>query len=621
MIDHSGNWIAIELEQAIIRAEMTFRALSLFWRIWLSTSVGLAILFGIVFLLLQERVGSSMSERLEEELRTSLRTYESLWNTRAETLQSMASVIGGMEVLRDAIHHSRPGAVQALADQLWSAMPLSLRETGVFWITDQSGRLLTSFGGLPRDAYPLNLPLVRDAARAFPRQSWGYLDHGGEFFRTIVTPIYGTLTGEMAPVGALVAGTRLNDLAAQRLKEATGGSDELIFLSKDKVVASTLKPAVARMIAANLGAADDLHRINDGTAEYVPLVIPLGDHLGQPAGELCILRSFEEVRQWVSALRRNLILAWAVAVAAGLVMTSWAVRRLVEPVRQLDRAAMEVSRQNYGFRLSTDSRHEFGRVAATFNAMCVSIEEAREESVRQARISTLGRLAGSIVHDLRNPVAAIFGGAEILRANGLSEIQVRHVASTIGRATKRIERLLDDLVHASTGGSESTQLCSLHAILLSAAQQVEQAALAQSVSVLIQVPGDIRLPLQRDRVERVFVNLFANSLEAMPAGGKIVVRGRGERDAVTVEVEDTGPGIPLSIRDAVFRPFSTTGKEGGLGLGLALSRQTLVDHGGDLWLDTSCNEGARFRMRIPLCGPVARVGPITGPASTAAAGD
>jgi signal transduction histidine kinase len=98
-------------------------------------------------------------------------------------------------------------------------------------------------------------------------------------------------------------------------------------------------------------------------------------------------------------------------------------------------------------------------------------------------------------------------------------------------------------------------------------------------------------------MERVFFNLITNALEAMPEGGDIHIGAREGHDGVLVEFEDTGHGIPPEIRDQLFEPFATAGKRDGLGLGLALSRQTVLDHGGDMWLEPA--GGARFVIRLP----------------------
>jgi signal transduction histidine kinase len=99
-------------------------------------------------------------------------------------------------------------------------------------------------------------------------------------------------------------------------------------------------------------------------------------------------------------------------------------------------------------------------------------------------------------------------------------------------------------------------------------------------------------------MQSVFFNLIANALEAMPSGGRLHIAARETRHWVLIQMEDTGPGIPHKIRDRLFEPFVTAGKQDGLGLGLALSRQTVLNHGGDIWTEPA--SGARFVIRLPL---------------------
>src|SRR3978361_738765 len=100
-------------------------------------------------------------------------------------------------------------------------------------------------------------------------------------------------------------------------------------------------------------------------------------------------------------------------------------------------------------------------------------------------------------------------------------------------------------------------------------------------------------------MERVFLNLITNAVEAMPEGGRVEIRAERNGTGVVVTVDDTGPGIPASVRQRLFEPFVTSRKNG-LGLGLALSRQTVLEHGGDLWIEDGDAGGAHFRLRLPL---------------------
>jgi signal transduction histidine kinase len=181
----------------------------------------------------------------------------------------------------------------------------------------------------------------------------------------------------------------------------------------------------------------------------------------------------------------------------------------------------------------------------------------------------------------------------------LSPAQVKRLAPNIHRATGRMRELLSDLACAGGGSKSTSEICKVHDVIAGASEALSPMAEKQSVRILNNVPGGIEILLVRSRMERVFLNLITNALEAMPHGGEIRIGLRMAENWVLIKVEDTGPGIPRGIRDRLFEPFVTAGKSNGLGLGLATSRQTVLDHGGDLWTEPVA-AGAHFTIRLPI---------------------
>ena len=114
------------------------------------------------------------------------------------------------------------------------------------------------------------------------------------------------------------------------------------------------------------------------------------------------------------------------------------------------------------------------------------------------------------------------------------------------------------------------------------------------MKIKVDVPEGIELPLERARMERVFLNLIDNSLGMMPVGGTLSITAKAEASSVTVSVRDSGPGIPSQVRARLFQPFVSAGKKNGIGLGLAFSHQTVLDHGGKLWADADTRKGPAF---------------------------
>jgi signal transduction histidine kinase len=416
-----------------------------------------------------------------------------------------------------------------------------------------------------------------------------------------VTPVYVQAGGGPGLLNVLVAGYTVDEDVARSLKEATGGS-EFVFVSGGLVLASTLERTAVERIQKTKPAAQGLERIDAPGVQYMMLATPLADVQGKALGELRILRSFESARQHIAELRRNIVLIWLLAVLLGLGLTYGLARRILGPVRELDRGAAEVARGDYDYRVPVKSDDELGRLAQAFNAMCASIQDARRELIRQERISTIGRLSTSIVHDLRNPLAAIYGGAEMLMDGELSPPQVQRLAGNIYRSSRRVQELLQELVDVGRGKSRASEVCRLRDIVEAAYEVYAGTADAQSVTVRIEVPDNIELPLERARMERVFLNLIDNALEAMPGGGSLQIAAETADKAVVVRVQDSGPGIAPEVRKRLFQPFVSAGKRNGVGLGLALSHQTVLDHGGELWADSEIKTGALFFVKLPLAG-------------------
>jgi signal transduction histidine kinase len=576
-----------------------FSRLSLLWKILLSTSVAITLLFAATGWMVLKDATRATSESVDHEVQASFQAYQSLWKSRAALLASVSSILSTMSDVRAVFRTGDEATIRDTAGELWSRIS---DHDAIFLVADPRGRVIASLGGAPQPAaLPPDLDVVRQAEPRFPKQATGFLARNGRLYHLTITPVYVQTTGGEALLDVLVAGYDVNRAVAERLKDSTGGS-EFLFVAGGRIIATTLDPAAAKTVAASLAGLPAAARVSDGRREYAPLITPLVGISGARVGELAILRSFEAAGRQISGLRRNIIRLWVFSMMAGLALTYLLARKLTEPVKALDRAASEVARQNYDIRVDVRSEDELGRLAASFNQMCASIRRAREELIHQERIATIGRLASSIVHDLRNPLAAIYGGAEMLAESDLPPSQTKRLARNMHRASRQIQVMLQDLLNVCRGKTEELEFCNLRAIAAGVADSLTAAAEAQNVIVTVDVPGDIELPLEPRRMERVFLNLMSNALEAMPEGGAIHIRAEARDGAVVVEVQDTGPGIAPEIRGQLFQPFVTARKKSGLGLGLALARQTVIDHGGDMWVDSEPGHGACFRFRLPTGG-------------------
>jgi signal transduction histidine kinase len=499
-----------------------------------------------------------------------------------------------MPDVRAAFSTGDQATIRDTAGEVWDKIS---RAGAIFIVTDPRGVVIAPLGGAA-NAGIRDLPVVQVAAARFPQQAAGFLPQNGRLYQVVVTPVYVAAAHESALLNVLIAGYAVDEQLAGELKNSTGS--DFVFVAEGKVIASTLGAAAARQLPAVKLDRDRLEQVRLGDSEYSELASPLADLQGNAVGEIRILRSFDAARKSIVTLRTNIVLIWVAGILIGLALTYALARRILKPVQALDRAAGEIGKRNYNTYVPIQSKDELGRLAQTFNEMCASIRSAREELIRQERIGTIGRLSTSIVHDLRNPLAAIYGGAEMLVDDELSREQVRRLANNIYRSSRRVQQLLQELSDVTRGRRQSAEPCWLHEVIGAAYNSLASTAQSNNVSVRIDVAENISISLERSPMERVFENLIGNAIEAMPDGGSIQISAERDDSVVVVTVEDTGPGIPAVIAPQLFHPFVTAGKKAGLGLGLAFSRQTVVDHGGDLWVDSRQNQGARFVLRLPL---------------------
>jgi signal transduction histidine kinase len=572
-----------------------FSRLSLLTKIMLSTSVAITVLFAITGEIVLRNITNSMYGSLEAEVQGSFDAYASLWKERTEVLLKISRVMASMSDVRAVFGTRDRATISDKAGELWSMISDS---AGIFLVTDPRGGLIASLGGaVPGLGDDLDAAVAAATTR-FPQQSSGFFLHSGELYHIAVTPVYVQSTpGQDLLLNVLVAGFHVDAVVAQQLKEAT--KSEFLFVSAPGALVSTLNPRATAALTQDIARKRPHEKVSDGLMEYAASENPLPDISGKPVGKLVILRSFEDGQRRIAGLYSNIVMLWLAAVTSGLVLTYLLARRIVEPVERLDRAAAEVARQNYAIEVAVDSEDEMGRLARTFNNMCASIRQAREDLIRQERISTIGRLSGSIVHDLRNPLAAIYGGSEMLVDTDLPPAHVKRLAGNIYRASRRIQELLTDLLNVSRGKHAAPEICRLRELAAAAVEAHAHAAEQQQITIALEIPPEIELSLERSRIERTFTNLIGNAIEAMPNGGAIRVTAEMDGKSVIAHVEDNGPGIAPEVKAQLFQPFVSVGKRNGLGLGLALSRQTIIEHGGDMWLESAPGHGARFSFRLP----------------------
>jgi signal transduction histidine kinase len=225
-----------------------------------------------------------------------------------------------------------------------------------------------------------------------------------------------------------------------------------------------------------------------------------------------------------------------------------------------------------------------------------------QERIHFERLSAIGRMIGSIVHDLRGPLTALRGYAGMVATLGLEENQRREYGRFMLEECDRLNHMVSELLEFTRSGRSEpvTQDLRLPDFLRSFAERLKRHYRERGIEVELVSGCDGELSADRSRLERALWNVATNAAQAMPGGGRLRLRSfRREGDAI-LEIEDQGPGIPEDVRHRVFEPFFSYGKSQGIGLGLATARKIVEEHGGAIEIESSPSSGTSVRIALPL---------------------
>lgn len=251
--------------------------------------------------------------------------------------------------------------------------------------------------------------------------------------------------------------------------------------------------------------------------------------------------------------------------------------------------------------LSDRTRREKERAERINSELQRSYAELRqtfEQLLQAERLAALGELSAGIVHEIRNPLAAIKGAVEILE-DGLSQENPRHEFAQIARSeVDRLNKLVSEFVNFARAPKLTKTSTDANALIASVASLLRRQAAAQAVLIEIDLSPNLpKISIDSEQIKQVLLNLAVNALQTMPDGGKLFIRTFRKDDAVIIAVEDTGGGIPAGIIGRIFDPFFTT-KEKGLGLGLSVANKIVSQHGGKLDAENN-SRGAVFYLSLP----------------------
>ncbi len=304
----------------------------------------------------------------------------------------------------------------------------------------------------------------------------------------------------------------------------------------------------------------------------------------------------------------------ALTAAAGLLLLFgiFVARRIAGPVRTVAMGATRVAHGDLSTRLPEQGAAEILALTSAFNVMASSLEqgqrtlEVQNEELRQSE-RLKSQLVSIVSHELRNPLTSILGYTSLLLARDFSPEQSRRYLEIIQEQGHRLTSLIDHFLdsHAVDAGRLEIDLrpFDLKPLLLAEAKLIADKSDKHRIEVVLAADA---LPVRgdRDRLAQVFANLLANAVKFSPDGGLVEVGAEITDDIVRVNVRDEGIGVPDEHQPQIFTKFFRgDARESGIagtGLGLAVSREIIEAHGGQISFTSRPGAGSYFWVELPL---------------------
>ena len=225
-----------------------------------------------------------------------------------------------------------------------------------------------------------------------------------------------------------------------------------------------------------------------------------------------------------------------------------------------------------------------------------------DEILQAERLSLIGRFAQGIVHDFKNPLNIIGLAAELAGAEDTSAKNRAEATTLIRKQVNRLTNMINEVLEFTRGSQGSVALvpADYGQFVEEILSELQGEVAERSVAVQCEnLPTGIVTALDRTRLPHVFYNLFNNAMDFMPDGGTITLRFSVNENAVTTDVEDSGPGIAPDFIGQLFEPFATHGKTNGTGLGLSICKRIITDHQGEITARSEPGRGATFSFTLP----------------------
>ncbi|MGC2258675.1 MAG: ATP-binding protein [Candidatus Sulfotelmatobacter sp.] len=560
-------------------------------------------------LLVRQSVKRHVREGIVQDLRNSVTTFQNFQRDREVMLTRSAQLVADLPITRAIMTAHDPATIQDASKDVWQ-----LTGSDLLVLANRNGAVVALHTKSPG--------FTRDAAQQYFQRSlneedsshWWFGDH--HLYQTFVQPVYFGSKTDGPLLGFLIIGYEIDNRLAREVSKVS--ASQVAFSYGDEIVATTLTPTQSQSSTLHASSAGALlngpRDVEVGHELFLATSLELSSQQEMPV-RLTVLGSYDQAAKFLGNLNRLLLLLGLTAVFLGSGLVFLISHTFTRPLASLVDGVRALERGDFHHPLDPRGSDEVAELTSAFDRMRSSLFKTQQALLESEQLATIGRMASSISHDLRHSLAAIVANSEFLCDGRLTGAQREELYQEVRIGVNQMTDLIDSLLEfARTRESLNPSYASVTETVQRAMQAVRLHPRHQGT--LIQVdsnaPGITSSDLasfdmawfDARKLERALYNLLLNACEASPATrGRVQVTIGRSGASVTIAVADNGPGIAEPIREKLFHPFVSYGKENGTGLGLTVVQKIVQDHGGEVLMERTADAHTVFRIIIPGHSP------------------
>jgi signal transduction histidine kinase len=543
-------------------------------------------------LIVRNRLQQHVQETLDADLRHSVETFQDLEAHRRSALEQEISLLASLPSLKALMTTSDARTIADDAVDFWKTSGNDL-----FALADANNRLLSANAQGEGNAGRLK----SDLQAVIGDPSRHYLLSGGRLYEYSVRPLYFGSAASGTVLGYVVSGYAVDHRLLQEVGHGAGA--EAAFVTGKDIVASTLAKEKRDLLQGMVGSLRENNQeiVSLGRERYLATTKDMTNGAGA-ALRLVVMKSFDEADRTEGEINRLVFLVSLLAIAVGSLLMLLLARMVTRPLELLATGVQAFGEGDPKYLLPSGGTQEVRYLGRVFAEMRDEIQKKNRALVESERLATIGRMASSVSHDLRHYLAAVYANAEFLASPALPASERAELFDEIRLAVNGTTDMLDSLLlFGRTGAALQRVPTSMTALVNRAVALVRAHPDAELVTVRVESKADVTAAIDTRQMERAIYNLLLNGCQsARQSSGRreVTVAVNSNETTASVTITDTGLGVAEGIRENLFDPFVSLGKQKGTGLGLTLAWSVAREHDGSVEVVSSRPGEAVFRLTV-----------------------